>query len=45
MSNILRRIMLHTSDVKVVVFDISCEYIFLLLDLLADEAVQAKVIP
>jgi DNA helicase HerA-like ATPase len=44
MSNILRRIMLHTSDVKVVVFDISCEYIFLLLDLLADEAVQAKVI-
>jgi DNA helicase HerA-like ATPase len=44
MSNILRRILLHTSDVKVVVFDISCEYIFLLLDLLADEAVQAKVI-
>jgi DNA helicase HerA-like ATPase len=44
MSNILRRILFHTSDVKVVVFDISCEYIFLLLDLLADETVQAKVI-
>ena len=44
MSNILRRILLHTSDVKVVVFDISCEYIFLLLDLLADEAIPAKVI-
>jgi len=44
MSNILRRIMLHTGDVKVVVFDISCEYIFLLLDLLADSDIPAKVI-
>ena len=44
MSNILRRILLHTDDVKVVVFDISCEYIFLLLDLLADPDVQAKIV-
>ncbi|MEM2104129.1 MAG: ATP-binding protein, partial [Candidatus Bathyarchaeia archaeon] len=44
MSNILRRILLHTSDVKIVVFDISCEYVFLLLDLLANEAIPAKVI-
>jgi DNA helicase HerA-like ATPase len=44
MSNILRRIILHTGDVKVVVFDISCEYIFLLLDLLADSDIPAKVI-
>ncbi|MEM3457840.1 MAG: ATP-binding protein [Candidatus Bathyarchaeia archaeon] len=44
MSNILRRILLHTSDTKVLVFDISCEYVFLLLDLLADPAFPAKVI-
>jgi len=44
MSNILRRILLHTDDTKIVVFDISCEYVFLLLDLLADPAVTAKVI-
>jgi len=44
MSNILRRILLHTDDTKIVVFDISCEYVFLLLDLLADPAVAAKII-
>ncbi|MEM2946680.1 MAG: ATP-binding protein [Candidatus Bathyarchaeia archaeon] len=44
MSNVLRRIIHHTDDVKVVVFDISCEYIFLLLDLLADKKVPSKVI-
>ncbi|MEM2105988.1 MAG: ATP-binding protein [Candidatus Bathyarchaeia archaeon] len=44
MSNILRRILLHTEDIKVVIFDISCEYVFLLLDLLADPNFAAKVI-
>ena len=44
MSNILRRLLLHNSDTKVVVFDISCEYIFLLLDILADPNINAKVI-
>jgi hypothetical protein len=44
MSNILRRILLHTDDAKIVVFDISCEYVFLLLDMLADQGVNAKVI-
>ncbi|MEM2995753.1 MAG: ATP-binding protein [Candidatus Bathyarchaeia archaeon] len=44
MSNILRRILLHTKDTKVLIFDISCEYVFLLLDLLADMEFQAKVI-
>ncbi|MGB9714316.1 MAG: ATP-binding protein [Candidatus Bathyarchaeales archaeon] len=44
MSNILRRILLHTGNVKIVVFDISCEYVFLLLDLLADPAFPAKVV-
>jgi hypothetical protein len=44
MSNILRRLLLHSNSTKVVVFDISCEYVFLLLDLLADPNVSAKVI-
>jgi hypothetical protein len=46
MSNVLRRIMLHTEkdSTKVVIFDISCEYTFLLLDLLADPVVKAKLV-
>ena len=44
MSNVLRRILLHTADTKIVVFDISCEYTFLLLDVLADPNVNAKVV-
>lgn len=44
MSNILRRILLHTENTKVLIFDISCEYVFLLLDLLADPNFHAKVI-
>ncbi|MEM0313987.1 MAG: DUF87 domain-containing protein, partial [Candidatus Bathyarchaeia archaeon] len=44
MSNILRRLLIHAGNVKVVVFDISCEYVFLLLDLLADADIPAKVI-
>jgi hypothetical protein len=44
MSNVLRRIMLHTAETKIVIFDISCEYTFLLLDVLADPNVRAKVI-
>ncbi len=44
MSNTLRRILLHTDNAKVIIFDISCEYVFLLLDILADPAVPAKVV-
>ena len=44
MSNILRRVLMHTDDTKIVIFDISCEYVFLLLDLLADPDFQAKVV-
>jgi DNA helicase HerA-like ATPase len=44
MSNVLRRILLHTADTKIVIFDISCEYTFLLLDVLADPAVNAKLV-
>jgi DNA helicase HerA-like ATPase len=44
MSNVLRRLMLHDKDTKIVIFDISCEYMFLLLDVLADPKIPAKVI-
>ncbi len=44
MSNVLRRILYHTKDTKVIIFDISCEYPFLLMDVLADPAIPGKVI-
>jgi len=44
MSNVLRRILLHTANTKIVIFDISCEYTFLLLDVLSDPNVNAKLI-
>jgi DNA helicase HerA-like ATPase len=44
MSNVLRRILLHTVNTKTVIFDISCEYAFLLLDVLADPNVNAKLV-
>ncbi len=44
MSNVLRRMLLHSNSMKIVIFDISCEYAFLLLDVLADPNVNAKVI-
>jgi uncharacterized protein len=44
LSNVLRRILLHTKDTKVVIFDISSEYPFLLMDVLADPKIPAKVI-
>ena len=45
-SNVLRRILLHTDkeDTKIVLFDISCEYSFLLLDLLAEPGFPAKIV-
>jgi len=44
MSNTLRRILLHTNNTKVIIFDISCEYVFLLLDVLSNPEISAKVI-
>jgi len=44
MSNVLRRIMFHMNEKKIVIFDLSCEYAFLLLDVLADPAVKAKLV-
>ena len=43
LSNLLRRIMYHT-DNKIVIFDVSSEYPFLLADILADEHIKSKVI-
>jgi DNA helicase HerA-like ATPase len=46
MSNVLRRILLHTNEenTKLVIFDISCEYTFLLLDVLSDPNIKSKLI-
>ena len=44
LANILRRILIHEPEVKVVVFDISSEYPFLLMDLFADEKLSSKII-
>lgn len=44
LSNILRRILIHQPEVKVVVFDISSEYPFLLMDLFADDKLPSKII-
>ena len=44
LANILRRLILHDPEVKVVIFDISSEYPFLLMDLLADEQIPSTII-
>jgi len=44
MSNILRRLLLHTKDTKIIIFDISCEYLFLLMDMFTDPNIPSKVI-
>ena len=44
MSNVLRRILYHAKETKIIIFDISCEYPFLLMDVLADPAMPARVI-
>jgi len=44
LSNVLRRIVYHTSEAKVVIFDISCEYPFLLMDVLSDPKVNSGVV-
>ena len=44
LSNILRRILIHTEDTKIVIFDISCEYPFLLMDMFADSKIPSKII-
>ena len=44
LSNLLRRILYHTSETKIVIFDISSEYPFLLMDVFADPKISSKII-
>ncbi|MFW9911909.1 MAG: ATP-binding protein [Candidatus Thorarchaeota archaeon] len=44
LSNLFRRILYHTKDTKLVIFDVSCEYPFLLSDVLSDPKIKTKVI-
>src|SRR5438093_97138 len=44
LSNVLRRFLIHQPEVKVIVFDISSEYPFLLMDLFAEDKISSKII-
>jgi DNA helicase HerA-like ATPase len=44
LSNIIRRLIYHTRATKVVIFDISAEYPFLLQDVLADSGITSRLI-
>jgi len=44
LSNVLRKILIHKKDVKIVIFDISCEYPFLLMDVFANPTLSSKII-
>ncbi|UCE43897.1 MAG: ATP-binding protein [Candidatus Bathyarchaeota archaeon] len=44
LSNILRRLVYHTNDTKIVIFDISCEYPFLLMDVFSDENIPSRIL-
>ncbi|MGA2238802.1 MAG: ATP-binding protein [Candidatus Bathyarchaeia archaeon] len=44
LSNVLRRLIYHTKDTKVVIFDISMEYPFLLMDVFADKSIPSKIV-
>src|SRR5436309_14785916 len=44
LSNVLRRLLIQQSEVKVIVFDISSEYPFLLMDLFAEDKISSKII-
>lgn len=43
-SNILRRILIHMEDTKIVIFDINCEYPFLLMDMFTQPNMQSRII-
>ncbi len=44
LSNLLRKILKNTADTKIILFDISCEYPFLLADIFADGSIKSKII-
>jgi len=44
LSNLFRRLTYHAEDTKIVIFDISCEYPFLLSDVFSDASIPTKII-
>ena len=44
LSNLFRRILYHTQDTKIVIFDISSEYPFLLSDVFIDPKIPSRII-
>ncbi len=44
LSNIIRRLLYHTPKTKIVIFDISMEYPFLLLDVFGDKQLPSKIL-
>ncbi len=44
LANILRRLIIHDPEVKIVIFDISSEYPFLLMDLFNDPSIASNII-
>jgi hypothetical protein len=44
LSNLLRKILLGTEDTKIVIFDISCEYPFLLMDIFNNPNIKSQII-
>ena len=44
MSNLFRRILYHEKDTKLVIFDISCEYPFLLSDVFMDSKIPSTIV-
>ncbi|MGE5633998.1 MAG: ATP-binding protein, partial [Deltaproteobacteria bacterium] len=44
LSNLLRKILLGSEDTKIVIFDISCEYPFLLMDIFNNPKIKSQII-
>ncbi|RDE14387.1 MAG: hypothetical protein C4K47_04355 [Candidatus Thorarchaeota archaeon] len=44
LANLFRRILYHQKDTKLVIFDVSCEYPFLLCDVFADPSIPSRII-
>lgn len=44
MANILRRMLLHLPDCKVAIFDVSCEYPFLLADIFSNDRIPSLLV-
>jgi hypothetical protein len=44
LSNMLRKVLLHSQDTKIVIFDVFSEYPFLLMDIFADPKIDSKIV-